>query len=139
MRCTLFQITMKPEVLYKMRRTILNVAVCGVWMALLAGIALAHHGWTGYDETKTITLSGVIREASYENPHALIKLQVDEGKGKTWLAYLAPPSRMDSRGFPKEALKVGATATVVGYAHRTTGDEMRAERITMAGKTIELR
>ena len=115
-----------------------NFAMFGFLTAILAGSAWAHHGWTGYDETKTITLTGVIREASYENPHALIKLQVD-GKGKTWLAYLAPPSRMDARGFQKDALKVGAMATVVGYPHRTTMDEMRAERITIAGKTIELR
>jgi hypothetical protein len=122
-----------------MRRTILKLAGCGVLMAILAGTALGHHGWTGYDETKTITLTGVIREASYENPHALIKLQVDGGKGKTWLAYLAPPSRMDSRGFKKDALKVGAAATLVGYPSRTVSDEMRAERITMDGKTTELR
>ena len=122
-----------------MRRKILSVAVYGFLAAMLAGSALAHHGWTGYDEQKTITLTGVIREASYENPHSIIKLQVDEGKGKTWLAYLAPPSRMDSRGFPKDALKVGATATLVGYPHKTTADEMRAERITIGGRTTELR
>jgi len=130
---------MKMEVRYDMRRKILKYAVCGFLMALSAGSILAHHGWTGYDESKTITLTGVVREASYENPHALIKVQVDEGKGKTWLAYLAPPSRMDSRGLPKDALKVGATATLVGYPHKTTADEMRAERITIGGKTTELR
>src|SRR6185295_18283463 len=130
---------MKKEVRDNMRRKILSVAVYGFLAAMLAGSALAHHGWTGYDEQKTITLTGVIREASYENPHSIIKLQVDEGKGKTWLAYLAPPSRMDSRGFPKDALKVGATATLVGYPHKTTADEMRAERITIGGKTTELR
>ena len=116
-----------------------KLTISGLLLLALAGYAFAHHGWTGYDETKTMTLTGVIREASYENPHILIKLQVDGGKGKTWLAYLAPPSRMDSRGFKKDALKVGATATVVGYPHRSTGDEMRAERITMDGKTTELR
>ena len=130
---------MKTEVGNKMRRKILKLAFCGFLTAILAGSALAHHGWTGYDEAKTITLTGVIREASYENPHSLIKLQVDEGNGKTWLAYLAPPSRMDSRGFQKDMLKVGATATLVGYPHKTTADEMRAERITIGGKTIELR
>jgi hypothetical protein len=122
-----------------MRRYILKSTLFGFLTAVLAGSAWAHHGWTGYDESKTITLTGVIREASYENPHALIKLQVDEGKGKTWLAYLAPPSRMDSRGFKKDALKVGATATVVGYPNRKIADEMRVERITMDGKTTELR
>jgi hypothetical protein len=122
-----------------MGRKALKFAICGFLTAILAGSAMAHHGWTGYDESKTITLTGVIREASYENPHALVKLQVDEGKGKTWLAYLAPPSRMDSRGFKKDALKVGATATLIGYPHKATADEMRAERITIGGKTTELR
>ena len=46
---------------------------------------------------------------------------------------------MDSRGFPKDALKVGATATLVGYPHKSTADEMRAERIPIGGKTTELR
>jgi hypothetical protein len=36
-------------------------------------------------------------------------------------------------------LTVGATATVIGYPHRSTADEMRAERLTIAGKTAELR
>lgn len=126
-----------------MRRTIrnlaLNLAVSGFLLAVLAGSALAHHGWTGYDEQKTLTLTGVIRESSWENPHGLIRLQGEQGKGKTWLVYLAPPSRMESRGLQKDAIKVGATATVVGYPHKTTADEMRAERITIGGKTTELR
>ncbi|MCU1337936.1 MAG: hypothetical protein JWO19_3517 [Bryobacterales bacterium] len=122
-----------------MLRTILNSVLCGFLAAILAGSALAHHGWTGYDEQKTLTLTGVIRESSWENPHGLIRLQGDEGKGKTWLVYLAPPSRMESRGLPKDAIKVGATVTVVGYPNKTNPDEMRAERITVGGKTTELR
>jgi|SRR5581483_3114959 len=122
-----------------MRSKLTTAAISGSLLLSLAGYAFAHHGWTGYDETKTMTLTGVIREASYENPHALIKLQVDGGKGKIWLAYLAPPSRMDSRDFKKDALKAGAMATLVGYPSRTAADEMRAERITMDGKTVELR
>ena len=106
---------------------------------LLAGAALAHHGWTGYDESKAFTVTGVIREAKWENPHVLVRLQGDEGKGKTWLAYLAPVSRMEARGLKKDEIKVGATATLMGYPNKTTSDEMRAERITIAGKTAELR
>jgi hypothetical protein len=62
-----------------------------------------------------------------------------ETPGKTWLVVLAPPSRMESRGLPHTMLQPGATATVEGYPHRTDAEEMRAERITMDGKTVELR
>src|ERR1700730_7280464 len=106
---------------------------------LLATPSLAHHGWTGYDEKQTLNLTGIIREMGYDNPHGYVNLQIDNGKGKTWHAVLAPPSRMESRGLPKDQLKVGSSATVVGYPSRTIPDELRVERITVAGKTTELR
>lgn len=117
-------------------RTLRNTMVIGL---ALATAALAHHGWTGYDEQKTLNLTGVIREMGYDNPHGYVNVQIDNGKGKTWHAVLAPPSRMQSRGLPKEMLKVGGTAAVVGYPNRTDPNELRVERITIDGKTTELR
>ena len=99
----------------------------------------AHHGWSSYDEEKPLELTGVIRESGYSNPHGFARLQVDGGKGKVWYVVLAPPSRMEARGLPREMLKPGATASVVGYAHREKAEELRAERITIDGKTTELR
>ena len=112
------------------RRTLLAV------LAIVPVAALAHHGWSEYDSSKLLTLSGKIIEAGYEHPHGYIRLEVP---GKTWLCVLAPPSRMESRGLPKDALKAGASATVEGYANRSKPEELRAERINIAGKTIELR
>lgn len=103
------------------------------------GIAIpvaAHHGWSEYDSTKTLTFTGRILESGYEHPHGHIRL---ETPGKTWLVILAPPSRMENRGLAKAALDKGNTVTVVGYANRGKPEEMRAERITAGGKTVELR
>jgi uncharacterized protein DUF6152 len=96
----------------------------------------AHHGWSGYDVTKEMTLAGTIKEAGYEHPHGHVRLEVP---GKVWLVVLAPPTRMESRGLPAAKLRVGGKATVVGYPHRSNEDEMRAERITIEGATVELR
>jgi hypothetical protein len=102
----------------------------------LFSFAQFHHGWSSYDQTKTLNFTGKILETGYESPHGMIKLEV---KKKTWTVVLAPPSRMESRGLTKDMLKVGATATVVGYPHLKIKDEMRAERITIGDKTTELR
>jgi hypothetical protein len=104
--------------------------------ATATGLLFAHHGWTGYDETKLIQHTGTIKETGYENPHGFVKIEADK---KVWNVILAPPSRMESRGLAKDALKVGTTVTIAGYAHTQTKDEIRAERITIAGKTTELR
>jgi len=105
-------------------------------VALLAGVGAAHHGWSGYDGTKVLNVTGTIQESGYEHPHGYIRLAVPE---RVWLVILAPPSRMENRGLPRQTLVVGKTATVVGYPHRTEPDEMRAENITVEGKTVELR
>jgi hypothetical protein len=102
----------------------------------LFSFAPLHHGWSSYDQTKTLNFTGKILEVGYESPHGMIKLEV---KKKNWTVVLAPPTRMESRGLTKEMLKVGATATVVGYPHLKIKDEMRAERITIDKKTTELR
>ena len=99
-------------------------------------LAIAHHGWSEYDSAKALKLTGTIVEYGYEHPHGHVRL---ETPGKTWLCVLAPPSRMQNRGLTQDMLKPGAPATLEGYPNRNKPEEMRAERITVGGKTVELR
>ena len=113
-----------------MRRTLLAAALG------FPVLALGHHGWSEYDASKTLKLTGKVVESGYEHPHGHVRL---ETPGKTWQVVLAPPSRMERRGLEKGALKPGVTVTVEGYANRDKPEEMRAERISVNGKTVELR
>jgi Family of unknown function (DUF6152) len=110
------------------------------WFAVMGAAlpmgVLAHHGWSEYDSSNVLKLTGKIVESGYEHPHGHVKLQTE---GKTWEVVLAPPSRMERRGLEKGALKPGATVTVEGYPNRGKPIEMRAERIIVDKKTIELR
>jgi hypothetical protein len=117
-----------------MRRLLISLGA--VALGLAAAVTQAHHGWSEYDNSRALNLTGVIRESGYEHPHGHVRL---ETPGKTWLVILAPPSRMQSRGLPPDALKPGRQATVVGYPNRSKPEEMRAERIITDGKTVELR
>jgi hypothetical protein len=103
---------------------------------LVPFLALAHHGWSEYDSSKTLKLTGKVLESGYEHPHGHLRL---ETPGKTWSVILAPPSRMERRGLEKGALKPGNSVTVEGYQNRDKPEEMRAERIIVNGKGVELR
>jgi len=107
-----------------------------VGVLLFPVAVLGHHGWSEYDGTQALKLTGKILESGYEHPHGFVKL---ETPGKTWMVVLAPPSRMEFRGLSKELLAPGSTASVEGYPNRSKPEEMRAERIRVAGKTVELR
>lgn len=104
---------------------------------LLLNVAVyAHHGWSEYDQTKTVKLTGKITQSGYEHPHGVVKLNAD---GKSWTIVLAPPFRMENRGLSKSDIANGSQVTVEGYINRSQPDELRAERITAGSKTVELR
>jgi Family of unknown function (DUF6152) len=99
--------------------------------------AIAHHGWSEYDDRQTLNLTGKIRSIGYDSPHAVIELEASDKK--IWRAVLAPPSRLQRRGPPQKALKVGEIVKLAGYPNQSDPREMRAERIIIGQKTIELR
>jgi hypothetical protein len=103
---------------------------------ILVGRAEAHHGWGSYDAAAAFAIDGEILTVKYENPHGEVEIM---HAGRRWTCTLAPPFRMQTRGLPPETLRPGVRARVEGYPSRVNDAEMRAERITIAGKTVELR
>jgi len=103
---------------------------------LLAGQAAAHHGWGDYDVQKRLIIAGEIVAVDYAYPHVAIDLK--DGQ-KVWHVILAPPSRMERRGILPEELAVGLAVSVAGYGSKTEVGEMRAETITLNGRTVPMR
>ncbi len=102
----------------------------------VAGPAAAHHGWGSYDAAKPVTVTGPILTSKFENPHATLTVRASD---KVWTVTLAPTSRMTSRGANAQVVAVGKTISAYGYPSTVERDEMRAERITVDGKTYEMR
>jgi hypothetical protein len=113
-----------------------KLALSLLLMAGSGAAVLAHHGWGSYDASKPVTVTGPIETSKYENPHATITVKAAD---KVWTVTLAPISRMQSRGSPPELVAVGKTVSAFGYPSTVEKDEMRAERITVDGKTVEMR
>ena len=105
-------------------------------LAMIAGVALAHHGWGSYDASSTTTIASSVERLEWQNPHVHVFLQHEGG---TWEVVLAPPFRMDARGLSPDLLKPGTPVRTEGYVSTRAPREMRAERIAVAGKTFELR
>lgn len=111
--------------------------------ALLFLVALAmpaaatgHHGWSSYDTDRVLTVDGRFTAVSWANPHGSATMK---WKGATWNVVLAPVSRMEARGLTPAMIAPGKAVRLVGYARKDGTREMRIERITAGGKTVELR
>ena len=115
-----------------MRRLILGLA----GLAFAPAVVLAHHGWGSYDAAHPVTVNGPILTSKFENPHVTLTVR---GSDKVWTLTLAPTSRMESRGAVAAVVAVGKDISAYGYPSTREKDEMRAERITVDGKTYEMR
>src|SRR5204863_8786857 len=82
--------------------------------ALAPGAAIAHHGWGGYDTSKSFTVTGQILKSDFENPHCEIEMEVERKRSRF---VLSPPSRMKQRGITPHLIAPGKTCTVLGYPH----------------------
>lgn len=98
--------------------------------------ALAHHGWSSYDTNRVLRLDGRFTSVNWANPHGTASMN---WRGRQWRVVLAPVSRMEARGLTPQMIAPGRRVRLVGYPRKDGTREMRIERITVGGRTIELR
>ncbi|MGZ3275142.1 MAG: DUF6152 family protein [Caulobacteraceae bacterium] len=78
---------------------------CAIAAGLAAPAAQAHHSYAMFDRSKTVTLTGTIRQFQWTNPHSWIQLTVPGDAGTDeWSIEM---------GSPFELLRVGWTSTTV--------------------------
>jgi Family of unknown function (DUF6152) len=81
---------------------------------LFAVPAWPHHSNVAYEVTKVITVSGVVKEFEWVNPHTWLHIVADDGKGGKveWACEGRAPSILSRAGWSKGSLKAGETVTV---------------------------
>jgi hypothetical protein len=75
---------------------------------------LAHHGTGTYDSTKSVTLSGVVTEFAFTNPHAAMFVDVKDENGKVvnWAIEMNSPGVLARAGWTKRMFKFGDQITI---------------------------
>lgn len=99
-------------------------------------VAIAHHGWSSYDDSKPVSVTGSLQSVVWGNPHGAAKINF---QNESWDVVLAPTSRMTARGLDAGSINKGQKVVLVGYPRRDGTTEMRIERITVGKTTVELR
>ena len=81
-----------------------------------AASMLAHHSGVMFEESKEVTLQGVVKEFQYTNPHSWLLVDVTgaDGKVTTWGFEAEGPSTMMMRGIRRNDFPPGAKVTITG-------------------------
>lgn len=97
----------------------LTMALAGI-LTLLTVPGLAHHSGSMFDDEKTVTLTGVVKEFQYTNPHSWLIIDVtnEDGTVTTWGFEAEGPSTLIRAGIRKSDFAPGTKITITGRPMR---------------------
>jgi hypothetical protein len=116
------------------RRTWLTLSL------LVASVRLAsgHHSFSAvYDDKRSVTVTGVVTQFRFVNPHALMTLAVTDESGKVvaWVVEFAGRLNLSEVGWTADSIKTGEKVTVTGNPTHAPGSRLAFQRIVKADGT----
>jgi hypothetical protein len=90
------------------------LAVCAAAATTVPG--RAHHSAAMFEEKRTITVEGVVKEFQYSNPHSWLLIDVTgtDGKVTTWGFEAEGPSTLQRAGIRPSEFPIGSKVTMTG-------------------------
>lgn len=96
--------------------------------------ASAHHSFVvNYLPHKIITVTGVVSEFRFSNPHGIVRFKVKtpEGVEQDWRAETNSPNVLRRRGWKQDSIKVGDVISVTGWPARDGSNLIRVNKIAL--------
>lgn len=92
------------------------IATAAVFVACLGSAVLAHHSAAMFERTKQVTLTGVIKEFQYTNPHSwlIVDVKGKDGKVVAWGFEAEGPSTLLRAGIRRSDLLPGMAVEITG-------------------------
>jgi len=109
------------------------IMACGVLLS--AAPLFAHHSFGAeYDDSKPVTVTGVVTKVDWENPHMHLYVDVKDDSGNLvhWKFECFPPNMLVRQGWHKDlTVKVGDTISVFGWRARDGSNLAHAREVTL--------
>jgi len=99
---------------------VLNCTLIAITAMLTASSALAHHSFAMFDQSKSVTLQGTVKDFRWTNPHVFIQLLVktEGGSEAEWSIEMSSPEHLVRVGWRPGTLKPGDNVTLVIHPMR---------------------
>jgi hypothetical protein len=108
-------------------------------LVALSHVAHAHHSFTAeFTAEETATLTGVVTEVWFRNPHVRYVFTVvnEDGEEETWDARGSPVVWLARKGWKRDSIKAGDTVTFYGYLGRDGRKMLSIMTVTLEDGTV---
>jgi hypothetical protein len=117
----------------------IHILTAAALLALLsAAPAFSHHSNVAFEVTKVITVTGVVKDFQWVNPHTWIVLTVDDGKGGKveWKCEGRAPGVLSRAGWSRHSVTPGEMVTIDMSPSKDGSKVSLIARVTKADGTI---
>jgi hypothetical protein len=96
------------------------IGLAGLAFLLSATCLWGHHAFSAFEMSKTITVTGVVKEFQWINPHSWIEMMVTDSAGNAveWSIEMNAPSSLVRQGWKPKTLKPGDQITITMHPLR---------------------
>ena len=116
----------------------MNMRIAVFFAVLVAGFAVqaqAHHSFAMFDQAKSITVSGTLKEFEFANPHCWIHVSaVDPASGRTvdWAFEMGSTGQIGAQGWKADSVKPGEKITIEAHPLKdgSRGGQYRSAKLS---------
>lgn len=105
---------------------------------LTAQVCLAHHSFATFDQTKQMTLVGVIKEVQWTNPHIWVQLLVKDPSGRAveWSIEGGSPNALSRQGWKRSSMHAGDAAEIVIHPLKDGSNGGSLMKVSINGQQV---
>src|SRR5258708_27998083 len=121
-------------------KALLSLTMVVLLLAFGVQTAHSHHSFSGvYDGTRVMTVTGVVTQFKFVNPHALLVMDVTDESGKVskWTVEFAGRLNLSEIGWTADSIKAKERVTVTGNPTHAAGlSRLAFVKIVKADRTV---
>ena len=116
----------------------LNLTLAGLGLLAFSTPAFVHHSGAMFDPTKEQTITGIVREFNWTNPHSSFKVEVTDATGNSeiWAVEMNGPQNLMHDGWKRSSIKPGDKITAVVHPLRDGKPGGSYVSVTLADGTV---
>jgi hypothetical protein len=121
-----------------MKTTLFRLLPATALSCLLAAQASAHHSFSAeFDANLRATMSGVVTEVRFSNPHVRYRIDVKQPDGsvENWEIQAGSVTSLRPQGWVADSIEIGDTVSVEGELGRNNAKKIYVRGITLADGT----
>jgi hypothetical protein len=109
-----------------------------IFLAVTAGLVLAHHGQAGYNTTAPVTVKGTVVDFQFVNPHCIVSIDAKDEKGEMqkWQGELTSPNHLLRAGWSATSLKPGDQITITGFRAKSGANSLWITKTVVNGEEL---